>query len=604
MHSVDLAMDSWKNCSFYESTRLPVHKVRHSQSTSCRDVYNRLIYSSKFKTALIITIAIIFIQLALAHYYIIVLYNNRAKSITGPNGSLLANTENCICRYPNLGDIYLLAHNFGVELVVIDQDLLRIVQNKQADDSILLGEVRVRSRQESYHKSIIHLAAVNETSGGQPSLRLFLNALKRHGYTFLQYEESSKTMPPEVYQINPYMFDESSSSELTFRPNKNERPNLYGMDQDYEEKVSKIYTEFLGHVFVLNATKPLTRTASLCKDSIPVSFIVVHIVVLYNYEYDAENKWIQPYLSLNEVDRHKLLSYNVHSVDFRLPIERDFIHEKRPIINLVNASDTGSDLGSVANLIKIFHPNYNSRLTFANNSYVHCKPSGFNISNLIDNAKPMSNYLRALDKSQLVAGDDFRTFLLHQVSTAFQFMDTYSRAYNNFSYWITGSTLLSYYRSCDILSVTNRWALDENPEDEANDIVLNFELGLFASEISDSILEDLSAAESIGVTMLSNWRKQNSAISFTLRDCPNIVFNLYLYERRRDFYQDYYVTQNLMTRSHKLGRRLSQKDKHTSLGHHVFKADNLELCWTRIDRLHPFRVPCTIHDHLRRIYVI
>lgn len=599
-------MDSWKNCSIYESTKFLNHKKRHLQPTSCREVYNRAIHSSKFKTALIITIAIIFIQLVLAHYYVIVFYNNREKSITNSSGDLLVITKSCLCRYPNLGDIYFLAQKLGIELVIIDLDLLQIIENKQVDNSLLLGEARVRSRQESIHKSIIHLAAINETSGGQPSIRLFLNALKRNGYTFMQYEESSKTMPPEVYQINPYLFEDNSSIELNAQQNKDERSIMYARDQEQEEKVSKIYTEFIGHIFVLNATKSMQTSASLCKTSASSSsFIVIHIVVLYNYEYDEENKWIQPYLGLNEVDRHKLLSYNVHSVDFKLPIERDFIHNKRPIINLANFSNTHQQkLIPLANSIKIFHPSYNSRLSYANNSYIHCRPSGFNISNLIDNAKPMSNYLKALDSSQLVTGDDFRTFLLHQFSTAFQFMDTYSRAYNNFTYWITGSTLLSYHKNCDILSVTNRLVLEEEPENQANDIILNLELGLFASEVSSKILEDLSAADSIGVTMLSDWRKQSSIIMFTLQDCPNILFNLYLYERRRDFYQDYYVTQNLMTRSHKLGRRLPREGTPTSLGHHVFKVDNMELCWTRIDRLHPFRVPCSIHDHLRRIYVI
>lgn len=598
-------MDSWRTCSITVDNPKP--KYRHRERTTIQLIRDRILYSFRFRTALIITLNILLIQLALVHYYIIMFHGNITYD-SSSDSSQLVSIKRCLCRYPHLSDIYLVAQNLEIDLIVIDPDLLELIEeHKQLDQSLMFSEALTRSRQEATHKTILHLAAINETSGGQPNLRLFLNALKRQGYSLLEYEESSKTMVPEVYEISPRTFEEGPLNGATGNQLDDvDKHYFYRKEYQGEEKVSKIYTEFVAHIFVINSTR--FQQMITCKTIAP-SFIVIHIVVLYNYEYDEVNKWIQPSLSLNEIDRHKLLSYNVHSVDFRLPIERDYVHLKRPIVKLnQNFSDNKSDK-YLSDPIKIFQPEHGSRLSYVNNSYVHCKPSSFNISNQIVNMRSLSKYLVSLDNSKPVIGDDFRDSLLHQMSIAFSFMNTLSKAYGNFSFWITGSTLLSYHKNCDILAVPSDRLLDSDMADQATNhddsLILTLELGLFANEIDYKVLQDLSDAELIGVSMLSNWRKPNSVISFTLHGCPDIVFNLYQYERRRDFYQDYYITQDSITRSHKLNKKNRlEGSQQPTFGHHVFKVENLDLCWTRIDRLHPFRVPCLVHDHLRRIYMI
>lgn len=59
------------------------------------------------------------------------------------------------------------------------------------------------------------------------------------------------------------------------------------------------------------------------------SFLAIHLFVVYNYEFQPERHWIQSSSSLDETDRHKLLAYGVHSIDFRLPLDHYFLHEKR-----------------------------------------------------------------------------------------------------------------------------------------------------------------------------------------------------------------------------------------------------------------------------------
>lgn len=583
----------------------------------------KIIFSSKSYVAagltLVITISII--QVFLFHYYIG--FNSRIS-----DGSQTFAFEDWHCFYPGLDDIHELAQKFGVDLVVVDPDLINLLERRRTNSEDRLNDANrslaltfsepSKRNQESTHKTIVHLAAINETSGGQPNLKLFYNALKNNGYTTLKYVDSSQSMQPEVYRRASHLFDDMPlegirehkySHDTSLLHSSIDEPSKYNLDPHDGDEVSKIYTEFITHIFILNRTEPIEvpkNDQSFCNNDRhdEARFTVIHVLVLYNYDYNPTEKWIQPGLVMDEIDKHKLLKFNVHSFDFRIPVEQYYIHEKRQVLSVTRPPKVNRRKRSLES-IRILEPNKNSQLNYINNSYLHCKASQFDIRGLRDNQKRVSNYLLSLDNSKPISIRESRRFIINQLITAFQFMDTFSSTYGNFSYWITGSTLLAYYKHCDlaIQPISDSMLSDNN---KPEDVIWNLEFGLFSAEVNTNILEDLAGARNIGIVMMSDWLKAEALISFYFRECPNIIINLYLYELKKDFYQYYFITRNSMTMNHKFTKRLKSKNylSNFNVGHHVFNTDNLNLCWTNIEKFKPFRVPCNVYDHLRRIYVI
>lgn len=586
-------------------------------------------FSSKFYISLVLTIVIVISisQVFLFHYYFA---SNTNKFSNKTQNSAF---ELWHCLYPGLDDVFELAQKFGVDLVVVDPDL---IGSLNIDDTNIVGpqtdgqvaassqkqtpsfsEPSKRTNQETPYKTIVHFTAINETSGGQPSLKLFYNALKNNGYIILKYVDSSQSMQPEVYRRASHLFDDMPLDgvfEHKYSHDSNSQHN--SMDyftenhlDSHENEVSKIYTEFITHIFILNRTQPieLRNNKQLCINN-QARFTVIHIFVLYNYEYDPSKQWIQPGLVMDEIDKHKLLSYNVHSFDFRIPIEQYYVHQKRKVIDLMRPpSNRKSRRKRSLDKIRILEPENGSLLTYANNSYVHCKKSQFNITGLIDNEKRISNYLATLDGIKPIDDKEYREFVVDQIVTALYFMDTFSKTYGNFSFWITGSSLLAYHKFCDLATQqTYDFEAGMNDTNKLGDNMHNLEIGLFTEEMNATMLDDLAKANNIGIVMMSDWRKSSTLISFQFRECPNVIFNLYLYELRKDFHQYYYITRSSMTMSHKFNKRPKTK-RHLNIldfGHHVFNSNDLDLCWTCIEHLKPFRVPCNVYEHLRRIYII
>lgn len=607
-----------------------------NQSQIARSPRTNLIFSSRFYIAIVVTLILITSQLLLIHY---IISSTSARKLfnfyDSYDGGRSAQDWDCVC--PHFSDIRNLADRFGVDLVVVDPDLLKLLELDSSDSPNSENDVIDFSRpskqyQESTDKTIFHLAAINETSGGQPNLKLFYNALKNNGYTVLKYHDTSQVMQPEVYKRPSHLFDDMPldgvrwhkySHDSTFLHDEQSiktHDDYYPEASQHEDEVSKIYTEFMSHIFILNATQTddesKEKSHSCNHQLYSKQFTVIHILVLYNYDYNPSRWWIQSSLQMNELDKHKLLSYRVHSFDFKVPIEETYIHEKRVIVNKVKpGAPKVRKKRSSENHIRVFEPEGDRLLRFVNNSYVFCKPAQFNISGSIDNPRRMSNYLIELDNTRPITEFEDVDFIQTQLNVALQFMDTFSRAYGNFSYWITGGSLLAYYKHCSLAVTPELFATSKmrlagdkqvsKTEFSSENILINLELGLFSSEVNDSILNDLANANGIGVIMMSDWRKINSPITFQFRDCPNLLFNLYLYELRKDFYQYYFVTRSTMTMLHKFNKRQTiDNSKGLSYGHHVFNTNNLNLCWTRGDNLNPFRIPCNIHDHLRRIYII
>lgn len=572
--------------------------------------------SSNFILAILVTILIIFAQVFLFHYYIGI------SSINLEGKTKKFDHWNCL--YPGLSGVYSLAQKFDVDLVIVDPDLLRSIKREVSNEKNSIYEVQpqfsIASKrvQETRQKTVIHLAAINETSGGQPNLKLFHDSLKHNGYTILSYVDNSHFMQTEVYRRLPHLHDDVKITNINGHRYYNDLDDKHSLEaEEMEEeslhnahpnRVSKIYTEFLSHIFILNYTHPQRDISSKVDrtdcwnsyDGITNPFIVIHVVVLYNYEYNPSGQWIQPSLIMDEMDKHKLLRYGVHSFDFAIPIDRYYLHRKRPVMSVVKASDQAKQ---TKEKFLVFDPSGDGLLSYVNNSYIHCAASKFYIGGLIEDPKRYSNYLKALDSSSPMLDPGNQEFLTEQVATAIQFIDTYSKTYGNFSYWITGSTLLAYYKFCELALVPHRHVVDfEEGSIDPSKNVINLELGFFSSEVTADILDDLAEATNIGVTMISDWQKPNSIIIFKLLSCPNIIFYMYPYKLRNDFSQSYFITTNTMTYTHKFNKR--SQVKNTSNGHHIFHTDNLHLCWTRLNNIYPFRVPCNIHDHLRRIYLI
>lgn len=606
------------------------------QSQVARSPRANLIFSSRFYIAIVVTLILIASQLLLIHY---IISSTRARKLFTPyhsdDGGRMEQDWDCICPY--FSDVRNLANRFGVDLVVVDPDLLKSLELDSGDlpnsdvDTVIDFSRPSKQYQESTDKIIFHLAAINETSGGQPNLKLFYNALKNNGYTVLKYHDTSQVMQPEVYKRPSHLFDDmpldgvrwhkySHDSSFLQDESVKTHDDYYPEASQHGDEVSKIYTEFISHIFILNTTQiyneEFKENLRICNHQLgSTQFPVIHILVLYNHDHDPSRWWIQSSLQMNELDKHKLLSYKVHSFDFKVPIEETYIHEKRIIVNKVKPGSSRARLKrSSENQIRVFEPEGDRLLRFVNNSYVFCKLNQFNISGSIDNPRRMSNYLIELDNTRPLTELEDVESIRSQLNVALQFMDTFSKAYGNFSYWITGGSLLAYHKHCSLavvpeLFAANKMRLTDKQVSEmeysSENILINLELGLFSSEVNDSILNDLANANAIGVIMMSDWSKTNSPITFQFRDCPNLLFNLYLYELRKDFYQYYFVTRNTMTMMHKFNKRQTIDNSRTlSYGHHVFNTNNLNLCWTRCDNLNPFRIPCNIHDHLRRIYII
>lgn len=599
-------------------------------------------HPSKFTIAIAITVFVLITQILIIHYYI----GSNSFTISRLRGNPpsdeleLANQYRWVClSFPHLKNIIRLAERYGVELVIVDPDFLHLVESLSEFSSgnqevisfsdMSRASSTSRTKQEpGWHKSIIHLAAINETSGGQPNLKLFYNALKHSDYVVNKYNDASETMQPEVYKRPMHLFDDDDGQSLG---NPSGRSILSASLQNEDEQVSKIYTEFISHLFVVNNTaKDMVETVAQCTDmSKSGAFVVLHILVLYNYEYQPEKQWIQSSLHLDEIEKHRLLSYGLHSMDFRLPMQQYYIHPKRPLVKIQDEFTSTSRL--IQSLVGYRLLKDDRVLHYVNNTYAHCKNSMFNITRLLDSSRRLSNYLMLLDSAQPLQASPFRDVVMNQVAIGLKFMEVFSKTYGSFAYWITGSTLLAYHKFCELVlmptgdkpskfsrSSISRNALEEDESDESSDslqalkddIIINLELGIFADELNITMLEDLSRSNMIGITMISDWRKPNGHISFHVSDCPNLIFKLYPYERRRDFYQYYFITRNSMILNHRFRRKkfppslTSAHSLHTNAGHHVFTARNLDLCLTRIDKFHPFRVPCDVHDHLRRIYII
>lgn len=535
--------------------------------------------SSRVFISTALTSAILFCQLLLFHYYYIT-FSSQYKIKQNQ-------LESIYCDHRLLAGIQDLAIESDVELVLVDPDL---VESDEYQKKYLNDEFSFSKRsQESTQKSIVHLAAINETSGGQPNLKLFYESLKNRGYVTLQYD-SSYPMQPEVYRRPSHLFD-----------------GAHELQQDQSEKVSKIYTEFIAHIFVLNRTHPPEQERNRCDNKIlnqDSRNTVIHIFLLYNFESDPQNQWIQPALLIDEMDKHKLLTYNVHWVDFRLPIEHHYLHPKRSIASISITSKMEFQ-PKVINLIKVFEPETNRVLTYVNNSFIYCKNLPFNISGLIDNQRRVNKYSMNLQTSRPETEGELRVQLQSQIELAMRFMSTYSQVYGGFSHWLTGSSLLFYLRFCDLAIISSE--LVNN--DVSLQHTVNLEFGVFANEFNETIQDALASATNIGVKMISDWRKKDRTIHFKLADCPSISFRIYPYELRKDFDQYYYITQSSMISSQKRKRKQSGKaiksDSEGYWGHHVFGLHNLELCWTQIGGVAVLiRVPCNIYDHLRRIFIV
>lgn len=629
----------------------------NEQTTGTNPLWPSLVYPSKIKLALAITAVVIISQIVIFHYYVGVDHSILLKSQRSL-ASLdikLAQDEQWLCSsLPHLVHIINTAKQYNVDLALIDPDFINLISlSINPDGALKSDDVSFSKRpngsgtsrllqQTDKNKSVIHIAAINGTSGGQPSLRLFFNALKHSHYVINKYEDVSETMQPEVYLRPIHLFDDDDGQAGSDRA-KSSHLFVPGQGVGEEEKVvSKIYTEFITHLLIVNRTVA-TETIRPCLDprgGKASPFVVIHILVLYDHEYDPDNYWIQSSLHLDELEKHKLLSYGLHSFDFKIPLQEYYIHKKRPLTSIESQLAVKSNIMRSLKGLKLFSRG-DRFLRFTDNKYSHCKQCKFNITGLMDNSKRPSKYLMLLDTANPLQKSLFKDEIMNQLAIAFKFMQVFSSTYGKFNYWITGSTLLSYYKFCELVIAPSAQFLDRAPAsfsrssrakrtnqeygddlledtDESTsqtlekDQIINLELGVFANELNMTMLEDLSKAHLIGVTMISDWRKPNGHISFHVNDCPNLIFNLYPYELRRDFYQYYYVTRNSMILNHKFRKKrsspLSSLDNSSSTikgeHHHVFTTDNLELCWTRIDRFHQFKIPCNIYEHLRRIYLI
>lgn len=529
---------------------------------------------------------------------------NQTKEAQDKN-SMSNQEQDWDCMYPALTGVYHAAQRAGVDLVVVDPDLLDVIDNSKSGVNPKPKIKPIfRASQDSFkelgHKNIIHLAAINETSGGQPSLKTFVNDLKNQGYYMLKFEETSQTMLPEVYRRLPHLFDDMpmdrlSNHEFTHEFGSPHMSNVahaseFDHQQYKEDSLYKIYTDFLAHLFILNITNPTNAYKNERKQCEPKEqgiFVPIHIMVLYNFAHDPSTKWIQPSLTLDEIEKHKLLEYNVHYIDFRVPIIHNYIHDRRQATDFPKPQTKNKHKPRHQEKIRIFEPRGNRYLQYINNSYIHCQPTKFGISSS-DDYLHLTGYLKQLEISKPKVDYD----ILKQLNTIIHFMDTFSKAYENFSYWLTGSALLAYHKFCTI------------PLDISTDIkqlYIDIEFGLFGNELNSSILNDLANARSIGVNMQSDWRVHNSPITFRLHDSPKFLVKLYIYKSKKDPSGYRYETENSMiyTRPRKKGKSIKNREQI-----HVFSEENLNLCWTKVEYLPLIRVPCHVHEHLRRIYII
>lgn len=573
-------------------------------NSESRNIDSRFFRSSRFILSIMVTFFIIIVQFFLVIYYI----NQYRVDLQGDSDDNY--TPDWDCSYPGLKEIYHAAQRSGVELVVVDPDLLEELEQTSNPRKGFKSRPRLsfeqrRSGQDFSHKTIVHLAAINETSGGQPSLKLFVNELKSSGYAMLKYDDTSQLMPPEAYKRDRHQLDDMLEDDINGHKESHDLKSAHLYDSEkishQNEQFYKIYTEFLTHLFVLNYTHPTElylKERKLCKEKGAQDLsVVIHIMVLYNYDFDPSNQWIQPDLVFSEIDKHKLLSYNVHSVDFRISLKHHYLHPKRLTVSVIKPTRFLDHRNRSPERVRVFEPIEDRLLRYVNNSYVHCQPAQFKIGELLDNRKHYSKYLRLLDESTPLREEEVQV----QLRTALRFMEIFSGSYNNFSFWLTGSTLLAYHKYCQLALCTA--CNMTNPD--SNEWTIYLEFGLLLNELDATMIRDLANANTIGVNMLSEWKDSNALISFRLQDSPNLVIDMHPYELRKDFYEYYYITRSTMTSNIRFGRKSKAKKRSLQLaGHHVFSTSNLELCWTKLHGFSPFRVPCETHDHLRRIYVI
>lgn len=610
--------------------------------------------TKSFAVAIVTTATIVIIQLILFHIYI-------GFNIFDENHVLRSDQDNQFKLMINkLDDILKVSQQFNLEIVLIDPHLLSDIEYADSKYHNPKRNIKATSNQkrnqEHQREAVVHLAIVNETSGGQPNIKMFTDALKASGYSTLQFHEKSSFVGPEIYTLPIEKLDSLSYDGIKEQHNHLElytqsfNSKNQGSKNNITNYISKVYTEFLSHLFILDKHISINNEGSTkshkqlliptdashqhsdtTNSKVPILKVlpfVIHVLVLYNFEFNPATFWVQPALSLSDQEKHTLLSYSVHSFDFKIPLEYNYLHRKlftKPIVTQNVRSES-------IKVIRAFHKaeqeTQPAHLSFVNNSFIECRKENFNIvaqiQHLHGEHKLVTNYLIGLDKSAPLmsrSSSYIRTSelenLIDQLATAMQFMTTYSSSYSNFSFWLTGSSLLNYHKFCNLVvdvrtkSVSEnnssrfKYKLNENNDDDYMnyqllpriDLMINIEIGVYENEFGNDAFEDLASSREIGVVIISKLSKDRLYFSFRLKECRNIVFHIYLYSKRNLDYES-----ALMTNENKFVKSYS-RNKRQPLGRHIFLKENLILCLTHLADIGMFRVPCNINDHLSRIYI-
>lgn len=549
--------------------------------------------------ALAITAVVVVAQLVLFHLYVGFRLDAAVarKLLTGGKWRADERLERALAA---LGELADLATGLGVQLVLVDEQLLARVRARrhQQTEAELATDTpsQRRLRQEARADTVVHLAIVNETSNGQPNIKRFADELRAR-YLTMQFAEGLATMQAEVYKLSAGQLDALAVDGLAedaaggrwraHAPhNSQERPtdSLGPWEPHESEGISKVYTEFLTHVFVLAKSKRehdndepheaagggkrlSVASQNAARKPAPIERLpwVAHIVVLYNFEPSPGRLWIQRALALDEARKHRLLAFDVHAFDFQLGIQNSYLHAKRPLGELADSEQLPRRLAG----LKVFA----SPLNFANNSYVHCEPTNLALAG----ASHLTPAREPPDVERLA----------DELATGVQFMDMFARAYGNFSFWLTGASLLSYYRSCELAAAGKR----RGPP-------VSVEWGLFASEFDATAFNDLATAADIGVSLVSARPRGGATrrtLAFTLADCPHLIFRLFLYELRLDGARGAFFVSPPMTGGASGQRRRAEQD-------HTFAPASLQLCLTHLPEVGLFKVPCDAREHLQRIF--
>lgn len=617
--------------------------------------------------SILLTVTLILAQVILFHIYVGFDFSNSNHKMKSWQANELSNVIKQVSTVlTQLDEVLQLAAKFELDVLLTDSHLIDKLnyismstsENKQGSTQYStrtqqqtqskVGQENGKQNQEPKLDSIIHLAIVNETSGGQPNIQLFAEALKSElNFLKLQFDEQSgELLAPEVYEVPISKLNAYSSNELLEQRQQN-------------SLISKVYSQFVSHIFVLaklpteSATK---RTANNTSDKranklrieshdsklnkIPKShrlLFVVHLFVLYNFD---DNFWIQHPLELDEMQKHKLLSFNVHSFDFKIGTDFHYLHEKRDLQSLsLSAFGAKSEL----KYLNSFIDNKYKALSYENNAFICCKAFNFSIEasrdhhssenvlldfilggnigsvenraiagldslqvKTINTNKATSKYMKSLDKTELdqIQGSSIE----QQLATAVQFFAAFSQTFGNFSYWLTGASLLDYHKFCSLSTNSNQRNLNTNSSYE----FVKLEFGVFESEFGDNAFEGLRDASDIGVVLLTNLTQAAQQFSFQLvSDCPKVVFHVYLHSMHEVPGKGSFFTSPLMTR-HKINHRSLKRLKVTrakviaSSEAHIFPRDYLTLCFTNLKLASSsflVKVPCFILEYLRRIFV-